>query len=181
MVRLSSTVAAALLAASVTAQSGDDNVKIWAAAAYINHGEKTPSLGTLQEVLTPEGAQQMWRQGRAFRARYLNATEDLSDAEIEVAGSSPIQGIEGKAINNEQVDITAGEDEWVVGGALAFFQGLYPPVTNSYNSLAGGEDLARNLSANGSDTIEFPLNGYQYPLLQTLSSLDSESPGYVAS
>lgn len=183
MVRLGLvTLAPALLAtASVSTRPSDDDddVRVWAAVAYITHGEKTPSLGHLQEMLTPEGAQQMWRQGRAFRARYINATEHLGDSEREVTGKAPIRGIDANVIDNTLVDVVAAEDEWVVGSALAFLQGLYPPITNSYNKLGGGDDLARRLDGSASETIEFPLSGYQYPNLQTLSSCDSESPRYV--
>lgn len=159
-----------MLAPRVIAQdSSDDDVKVWAAVAYINHGEKTPSLASLNEALTPIGAQQLYRQGTAFRSRYLNTTGDASSAQIA--------GIETEWIDNLQIDALVAEDEWVVGGALAFFQGLYPP-TEGYSDMVGGNDFGRDLTGNQSegDWIEFPLQGYQYPQLQTLSSLDSESP-----
>lgn len=170
----------ALSAASVAAQS-TENVRVWAAVAFINHGEKTPSLSELQQVLTPQGAQQMWRQGSAFRTRYLNASDELSSSsKRDAVGTAPIYEMDSRIIDNVRLDVISAEDEWVVGSALAFTQALYPPNTDYYGTLAGGDELAKNL-ANGSSLMDYPLNGYQYPQVKTLGSLDSESPRYLAS
>lgn len=157
---------------TAAAQSNSDNIRVYAAVAYINHGEKTPLLGDLQQVLTPAGAQQMYRQGSSFRARYTNSTVEG----VSSSTKAPIRGLNSEAANNLQVSLTSTDDEWVVTSALAFYQGLYPPTTDGYISSAGGSDLSKNLAGNGSDSIEYPLDGYQYPNLQTLSSHNSDSP-----
>jgi hypothetical protein len=163
---------AGLFAAVALAQSDGnsyDNVRVLAAVAYVNHGEKTPWLTSLQKVLTPTGAQQLWRQGAAFRERYLNATSDS-------AGSTKIFELDENVIDNTQVIAITGDDEWVVSGATAFMQGLYPPATDSFNVLAGGDALAEDFSSNNTGLLNYPLNGYQYPRIETFSQQNSESP-----
>ncbi|RDA89940.1 hypothetical protein CP533_0292 [Ophiocordyceps camponoti-saundersi (nom. inval.)] len=129
---------------------------VWAAAAYIAHGETSPLLAGRQPVLTPDGAQELWRQGSAFRRRYLSASNGtfLRNMPVDV-------------IDNRQLAVASQNKAWVFGGALAFLQGLYPPQTT---------DLGRNYAA-GNTAMEYPLNGYQYPLVQTLSSQDPSSVG----
>ncbi|KAI1488925.1 histidine phosphatase superfamily [Biscogniauxia mediterranea] len=73
--------------------------------------------------------------------------------------------LEGNAIDNSQLSIYSTTDDVVTGSALAFLQGLYPPVAGSSNA---------STLANGT-TIEYPLSGYQYPNVQTLSGLDPNS------
>ncbi|PFH60563.1 hypothetical protein XA68_10768 [Ophiocordyceps unilateralis] len=151
----------ALMASRVAAadQVGD-GLSVWAVAVYMTHGETTPLLAGHQPVLTPEGAQQMWRQGRAFRRRYLSP-----------GGNSSIPNMSVDAIDNRQLAVASRNKAWVAGGALAFIQGLYPPREN-----AAPSDLGRNYAA-GDRLIDYPLNGYQYPLVQTLSSQDPSSVG----
>lgn len=168
-------LAYALLASvlpAVTAQSGsdDDGIRVWAAVAYVNHGDKTPFYGRGDEVLVPEGAQQLWRQGVAFRARYLYQTSEGHNSSLATA---PIQGISTKSLDNAQIAINSGDEQWLIAGALAFMQGLYPPALRTAT-----DEMGRNLASEDDDAVEFPLDGYQYPMLQTLSSLDKSSPGY---
>ena len=172
-----------LLAAGVAAQDPENSIpneRVHAAIAFVNHGEKTPLLGGRDEVLTPEGAQQMRSQGNAFRARYLNSTAGLRDAAIEAIGSAPIYGIQADAIDNGEVDVVSTEDPWVVGGATAFMQGLYPPSPESFNEAAGGDAMARNYADNASVTVDYPLGGYQYARILTLTSDAKDSVRQVA-
>lgn len=170
---LSILLSIAILSLGISAQPVDPlNAKVWAVVAYINHGEKTPTLGGLDNVLTPMGARQMWRQGSAFRNRYLGTLNSTSFSNS--TGNSTIQGIARDAINNDQLTILSQTDEWVAGGAVAFLQGLYPPNTDSFNSLAGGAEMAQNVLS-GSDPTDYPLGGYQYPNIETLSMSDSAS------
>ncbi|KYK61751.1 hypothetical protein DCS_02894 [Drechmeria coniospora] len=158
---------ALLLAVAAVSADDGDNVRVWAAVAYVNHGESTPLLGGLQTVLTPEGAQQMQRQGIAFRSRYLN-------------NGTQIQGINVVAIDNLQLNISSQTDDWVAASALAFMQGLYPPDVMALLAAGGGTDLGLNLVA-GSNTTDYPLLGYQYPRVRTLSNETSASLGNVQS
>ncbi|KAH6608147.1 hypothetical protein Trco_004460 [Trichoderma cornu-damae] len=170
---LSLILSIALLSVGISAQSGrHPNAKVWAAVAYINHGEKTPTLGGPDRVLTPEGARQMWRQGSAFRNRYLGGRN--STALSNSAGNATIQGIAADAIDNSQLTVLSQTDQWVAGGAVAFLQGLYPPAANSFNGPAGGQEMAKDVLS-GSDPVDYPLGGYQYPNIQTLSMTDSAS------
>lgn len=174
---------AALLGSLVSAQS-DGSPRVWAAVAFVNHGERTPAtLGDLQAVLTPEGAQQMWRQGAALRSRYLESGPSIngavsSDALSSDVGSAPIENIQANVIDNHELTVLSQTDEWVAGGAMAFLQGLYPATNQTYNSEAGGMDMAHNW-ATDTNITNYPLDGYQYPLIETLSIMDSSSPMYV--
>lgn len=168
--------AAAALAANVAAQAGDDSnadTRVWAAVAYINSGERTPAIGGLQAVLTPEGAQQLWYQGSAFRARYLTGGGNGPGA-----NNTAIQDMAKDAIDNRQLTVLSQADEWVAAGALAFMQGLYPAKTGAFVVGAGGQDLGHDYPG-GSNVTEYPLNGYQYPKIQALTAEDSSSVGYV--
>ncbi|PNY27949.1 Heterokaryon incompatibility protein 6 [Tolypocladium capitatum] len=176
--RLGAALAAAALVANVSAQAGDDsnaNVRVWAAVAYINSAERTPIIGGLQTVLTPEGAQQMWRQGSAFRNRYLTGGSNSSSS-ANNTGAATIQNMAKDALDNRQLTILSQADEWVAAGALAFIQGLYPAKTDAFVDEAGGKDLSHDY-ASGGNVAEYPLNGYQYPKIQTLTTQDSSSVG----
>lgn len=162
-----------LLCFGVSAQpSVDLNAKVWAVVAYINHGEKTPTFGGLENILTPTGARQMWRQGSAFRHRYLGSRN--STIFSNSTGNTKIQGIATDAINNDQLTVLSQTDEWVSGGAMAFLQALYPPNPNTFNNLAGGQQVAQDLFVSP-DLIDYPLGGYQYPNIETLSLSDPAS------
>ena len=157
------------LLAAVVAQSSADE-KVWSVIAYINNGETTPLVGDLQTVLTPEGAQQMWTQGTNFRRRYLNDAATPANATSSAANET-IQNIGIDAIENSQLTVFSQAGEYVAGGAMAFFQGLYPPDIRAFNPLAGGVNMSVNL-ANDSRSSSYPFGGYQYPDIQTLSILD---------
>lgn len=162
-----------LLCLSVSAQAGVNlNAKVWAAVAYINHGEKTPTFGGLDNILTPTGARQMWRQGSAFRHRYLGSRNSTTFSNS--TGNTKIQGIATDAINNDQLTVLSQTDEWVSGGAMAFLQGLYPPSPNSFNSFAGGRQVAQDLLVSP-ELTDYPLGGYQYPNIETLPPSDPSS------
>ncbi|KAI5928199.1 histidine phosphatase superfamily [Camillea tinctor] len=137
---------------------------VWASFAYVLYGERTPVLGESPVTLTPLGAQQLYSQGSLFRARYLS-NSSLSDEDNRITTNSAIVGLEKDVIDNNQISIYSTPDDFVTGSTLAFMQGLYPPV-------AGSSDAST--LANGT-TIEYPLNGYQYPNIQTLSGLDPNS------
>ncbi|OAA52879.1 hypothetical protein ISF_09262 [Cordyceps fumosorosea ARSEF 2679] len=152
---------------AVTSTSG----KVWAAVAFVNHGETTPFLLSSHPVLTPAGAQQLYRQGQAFRRRYLSAAA----GNATTTGAAPIRGLGQNAIDNTQLRVLSQRDEWVAGGAVAFMQALYPPDRTAFNAAAGGQALAENYVAG--NTTSYPLDGYQYPQIETLPSTDINSIG----
>ncbi|UKZ56198.1 hypothetical protein TrVGV298_010029 [Trichoderma virens] len=53
-------------------------------------------------------------------------------------------------------------------------QGLYPATTDAFNSLAGGQVMAQDVLS-GTGPIDYPLGGYQYPSIETMSMSDSGS------
>ncbi|KAM3553293.1 hypothetical protein MY1884_006755 [Beauveria asiatica] len=146
--------------------------KVWAAVAFVTHGETTPFLRSASPVLTPSGAQQLYRQGAAFRGRYLAPSTVRNTSWSEGA---TIRGLSQNAIDNGQMRVLAQTDEWVVGGAVAFMQALYPPNSKAFGKAVGGQALAEN--ADDSSTTSYPLDGYQYPQIETLASTDANSVG----
>ncbi|KAF7547774.1 hypothetical protein G7046_g8904 [Stylonectria norvegica] len=174
MAPLSMLLLLSLLIASVTAQSNSSDDKVWASVAFINNGERTPLAGDLRTVLTPKGAQQMLRQGTAFRARYTQ--NGVNDSDYEGIETAYLQGLSTHVLDNSELDISSQTYEWVVGGATAFLQGLYPPTPGSFDSSTGGISIAREYAL-GDNITNYPLDGYQYPAIRTLGNLDLTSTG----
>ncbi|KAI1214357.1 phosphoglycerate mutase-like protein [Annulohypoxylon truncatum] len=148
------------------------NETVWSSFSYVLYGERTPLQGQLAPSLTPLGAQQLYAQGSLYRARYLSPNANLSAEENAITTNSPISGIELQALDNSQLSIYSTTDDYVVGGALAFLQGLYPPVTRTFASNNGGENAS--LLANGT-MVDYPLDGYQYPNILTIPVTDMSS------
>ncbi|KAH8203755.1 hypothetical protein TruAng_002048 [Truncatella angustata] len=157
-----------LLACAAPAQGVET---VWSAFAYVLNGERTPfhGPGASHGTLTSIGAQQMYSQGSLFKTRWLTT---LSGSESNVTTNAQIANLETSAIDNSQLWISSSRDEFVAAGALAFVQGLYPPSKQSFASNNGGIEAA--VLANGS-LIDFPLDGYMYPNIRTLSVSESES------
>jgi hypothetical protein len=167
------------LVAGVGAQSPATslNATVWAAVAFVMHGERTPLKGPLATTLTPAGAQQLWSQGSAFRSRYLSGGFVLSENETRVTNRAPINDIERNAIDNWQLSILSNTDDYVTQGALAFMQGLYPPLKSAFPDNVGGLNIS--LWAPTGAFVDYPMNGYQYPAIETLSVLEESSVAYV--
>lgn len=166
-----STYVTLFLVYSRSVQAVDETV--WSAFAYVLNGERTPlhGPGTAQGRLTSLGAQQMLSQGSLLRTRWLtNGTSAGKDTNATTI--APIANIEKRAIDNDQLSIYSSRDDHVTAGALAFMQGLYPPQTQTFAVNNGG--INASVLANGS-LVDFPLDGYMYPNIQTLSLSDSES------
>lgn len=131
---------------------------------YTHHGERTPFVSYPNPVLTPLGAQQAYQAGINMRDRYVQQP-GLSENGFVVRDISSI------FLENEQISILSSDDQWNVASAIAFMQGLYPPLTydQNYTNIAGISDLA-----NGTNVVA-PFGGYQYPDLSVASSYDYES------
>lgn len=163
----------ALLATTASAQSSSE--RVWSSFAFVFYGERTPLTGDVPPTLTPLGAQQLLSQGSFFRERYLvNSSSSIEDDSIN--SNRPIVGINRDAINNHQLAIYSSTSDYVVGSSLAFMQGLYPPNSQAFPYINGG--LSTSQLANGTLT-NYPLDGYQYSNIQTLSVLDPNSIGLV--
>lgn len=136
---------------------------IWSSVIYTRYGDRTPYILPTANTLTPLGATQMYSAGNRFRDRYLTSAPGN--------GNTVIHGISPYQLDNDQVSITSLNDQFIVGSAQAFMQGLYPPLQASSNAtfINGQSQLS-----NGSNIVS-PLNGYQYPQIGTASPLDLNS------
>ncbi|KAI0130338.1 histidine phosphatase superfamily [Xylariales sp. AK1849] len=147
---------------------------VWSAFALIHTGERIPLLGpdsTGYPSLTSLGAQQLYSQGSVFRARYLPNTNSSSEFG-SVTTSAPIVGIQSPAIDNRQLFMQASTDDDATGSALAFMQGLYPPAIGVMASSDGVTNAS--MLVEGS-LVNYPLGGYQYPNIQSLSLSEPDS------
>lgn len=167
-------VALALLAGSGSAQRSSGE-HVWSSVGWILHGERTPFYSPNPPTLTSSGAQQMFSQGSMFRARYL-ATDTVVDGDEAGIDRAPIVGIQKNAIDNTQIDILSTTDTFIFTGALAFMQGLYPPIQQAFANNSGGMDSA--VLSDGT-LVDYPLDGYQYPDIRTSSVQDPEAIWYV--
>ncbi|KAK0705165.1 histidine phosphatase superfamily [Lasiosphaeris hirsuta] len=164
----------ALLAGASSSSAQSSSEHIWASVGWVLHGERTPLFGATPPSLTPVGAQQMFAQGDLLRTRYLSRFTDSDDDGVD--RHAPIVGIEANAIDNTQLSIITNTDQYMVTSAMAFIQGLYPPINQAFSENSGG--MAAAQLANGS-VVNYPLGGYQYPSIRTASILDFESVWYV--
>ncbi|PQE11480.1 histidine acid phosphatase protein [Rutstroemia sp. NJR-2017a BBW] len=149
-----------LLLLSLSAFVGaDTTVPItWSSIVYTYHGEKTPDMPNSTTLsLTPLGAQQLYSAGSVIRDRYLTSNG------TQLTLGLPINGLSTSAIVNSQMQILSTSDEYVVASAQAFMQGLYPPVAG----VNGGSSTLGNKSV-----VNYPLGGYQYPNINSLSTED---------
>ncbi|KAF2869917.1 histidine phosphatase superfamily [Massariosphaeria phaeospora] len=161
----------AVMAAAWLIEAADDmeTYQVHAAVAFIRHGERTPLLSSDPAVLTPLGAQQMFTLGENLRSRYMVDEANGPDG----LGVQHIAGMSPYVLNNNQLLIQTLDTPYLVSSAQALMQGLYPPF--SVNTTRDGP--VANLAgffANGS-AIQYPMGGYQYPNVQTVSALDPQS------
>ncbi|KAK7947738.1 uncharacterized protein PG986_008624 [Apiospora aurea] len=146
---------------------------VWSSFAYILHGETTPlSTSSLSSSLTTYGAQQMFAQGQMFRDRYLASASTDGASDDDATDSFPIVGLSRRALDNSQLDIVTNTDTYNVASAMAFMQGMYPPILGAFVENDG--DMNASTLSNGS-MVDFPLDGYQYPNIQATSILDEKS------
>ncbi|KAH7410767.1 histidine acid phosphatase-like protein [Cadophora sp. MPI-SDFR-AT-0126] len=147
------------LTSPVLSQTTDTNQITWAAVTYTYHGEKTPDFHTSARTvdLTPLGAEQLFLAGNGIRNRYIVSTNISQD-------TVAINGLNKNNIDNAQLDVMTMEDPYLAASAMAFMQGLYPP----FDAITSDEEAARG----DGGRYEFPLNGYQYPRIATMSELD---------
>jgi hypothetical protein len=146
----------AMLALSATALEE----VVWSVVTYTYHGEKTPALFPGPYDLTPLGANQVYEAGQVIRDRYISGVANSS----KITTSAIINGISQSAIDNSQLVVLSTDDPWISASAMAFLQALYPPsnsIVVDLESMLGNSSLA-----------QYPLEGYQYPNIETLSVLD---------
>lgn len=135
---------------SVLAAAGLTSAQETVLGVYIfsRHGDRT-AKSTPPANLTDLGYMEVFTSGTYFRDRYIS-----SDA------SSRIYGMNSDLVKQSQIEASAPVDTVLQNSALAFLQGLYPPVGNT---------LGSNTLRNGT-TVQTPLNGYQLIPLQTVQT-----------
>jgi len=148
-----------LAALQLVAAQGSEQIT-WGAVAFTYHGEKTPALAYNGYHLSPLGANQLLGAGSVVRDRYVSPPLN----ETDLTEAAPINGLSVSSIQNTQLDIMSTDDEYVVASAMAFMQGLYPPLQEF---ILDAETLLSN-----SSYVQYPLDGYQYPNVETVNSLD---------
>jgi Histidine phosphatase superfamily (branch 2) len=141
--RYSPALVAALAAGSASAQETVLGVYI-----FSRHGDRT-AKETPPTSLTDLGYEEVFTSGTYFRNRYIAA-----------GASNKIYGMNTDLVKESQITASAPVDNVLQNSALAFLQGLYPPV---------GETLGSQTLRNGT-VVQTPLNGYQLIPLQTVST-----------
>ncbi|KAF9877577.1 hypothetical protein CkaCkLH20_04712 [Colletotrichum karsti] len=161
----------AFMAGTTAAQSSGPTV--WASVAMIMHGERTPLRSDLTDVLTPRGAQQLYAQGSAFRTRYLSGNTPTNQSESRVSSRAPIRGLTANVLEHEQLHLLSVPDPHIAAGATAFMQALYPPIPRAFAADTGGSNIS--YSTISENFTQYPLDGYQYPVIQTPGIMDQRS------
>lgn len=146
-----------------SAQDPASNETIWASVIYTYHGDRTPLVWPVQNMLTSLGAQQLFSAGSFFRRRYLTKTQGDENG-------SAINKISTDALDNIEVFAMSTIDQYTAASGLAFIQGLYPPT----NVSSDDNSTFVTSPSNGSE-VTAPLDGYQYPRLLTFSPDDPSS------
>ena len=160
---------ALLILLIATSWAQDSYIRVRSSVAFVLHGERTPLNGYVRPTLTPQGAQQLYDQGSFFRDRYLvNSTSESDTVDVR----RPIVGISRDAIDNRQLTVFSNNNGYNVASGLAFMQGFYPPDSQAIPDSSDAVSMVQ--LANGS-TAQYPLDGYQYPNIQTVSIVDPNS------
>lgn len=171
MYALSSIVFLSALLATASAQTSGPSV--WGSVAMIMHGERTPLRSELVNTLTPRGAQQLYAQGAAFRARYLSGVTPTNTSEARITSRAAIRGIARNVVEHQQLSILSVQDAHIAAGATAFMQALYPPLRQAFAANTGGTNIS--FSTTSESFTQYPLDGYQYPVIHTPGMLDQRS------
>ncbi|KAL6244151.1 hypothetical protein RBB50_009021 [Rhinocladiella similis] len=183
MARIYSGHAAALFFFSLFVAAAPQTVltqQVLSTFIYTRYGDRTPLVLSSNPSLTPLGAQQLYGAGAKIRDRYISPSDG------DYTATTTISGISANQLAYDQINILSTDDQYVSASALAFLQGLYPPLERSSNwTFIEGQSTV----ANGTNIVA-PLNGYQYPEITTISSNDLNSiwvngmdncPSYTAS
>ena len=148
-----STLATALAAAEVISAETVIGTYI-----FSRHGDRT-AKATPPSNLTDLGYEEVFTSGTYFRNRYI--AEDASRR---------IYGINSDLVKQSQLTASAPVDTVLQNSAVAFLQGLYPPV---------GQTLGSNTLRNGT-VVQSPLNGYQLiPLQNVQTGAGSEDAAWL--
>ncbi|KAE8383782.1 histidine phosphatase superfamily [Aspergillus bertholletiae] len=121
--------------------------RVLGAYIFARHGDRTPKvLGNTR--LTDLGYSEVYQAGSYYHDRYIKSSSSLQ-----------IEGISSDIVNLKQLTASSPSDAVLQNSAIAFLQGVYPPVGSSAN-----ETLA-----NGT-IVSAPLSGYQLIPLSLIST-----------
>lgn len=156
------TLALVVFTASAALAQDELSRQVRSTFIYTTYGDRTPMAWDTDPILTPLGAQQLYRAGENFRNRYVTVSDSSDDSSNIISRISPYQ------IPPSQITVLSRDEQYISAGASAFMQGLYPPLedNSNYTFIAGQSALA-----NGTNIVA-PLSGYQYSRLQTVSDND---------
>lgn len=138
--------------------------QILSSFVFTRHGDRTPLYTSDTSILTPYGAQQMYKAGSTLRDRYLST--GLNDE------GTDIRDISHYLLNVDEVSIMSTDYQYVAASAQAFMQGLYPPLGQSATNFTNLGEISQ--LANGTNVVA-PLDGYNYVDINTVSSYDPRS------
>jgi histidine phosphatase superfamily protein (branch 2) len=101
-------------------------------------------------------------KGSFFRSRYIGNG---------LKSEFPIIGLSQNSYNELPIEIESIDEQYATASVMAFFQAFYPPhlLDPEVDVLVG--DF---IMANGT-TDNYPMNGYQYPMIETRSEYDPDS------
>ena len=169
-------VGTALSQSSLNTRDESTREHVWSSVAWVLHGDRSP-LGVPGNPpsLTPLGAQQALSRGKVLRNRYLVLPREPDSFDVSKLIGAKLVGLNTNAIDNTQLDVITGPGSYNFHSALALMQGLYPPSTRVFN---GTDGIAAALLAN-TDIVDYPLEGYQYPVIRSPSVDDPEFVSYV--
>ena len=156
-----------MLVIASAAQDASNETVVYSTVIINYHGDRTPLILPIQNMLTSLGAKQLESAGSFFRQRYIAAPQGNQES------NTLIDGIRND-LDNTQVNILSTLEQYAVASAQAFMQGLYPP-TNISSRLT----IDNTFDLSNGTVIEAPLGGYQYPQIYT-TSLDDPASIYVA-
>jgi hypothetical protein len=162
---MASFLVTAVLAVSSARLVASQEQTTWGTVILSLNGECIPELADAFPYITPLGGQQAFAAGSAIRTRYLEGPG------TNVTNSYPIPGLAVNAIDNIQLYLLARDDDYIAGSAQAFMQGVYPPLGSAYVD-------EESILSNGT-LVQYPLAGYQYPTIDTISPLDFNYVWYV--
>lgn len=164
-------VGTALSQSSPNTRDESATERVWSSIAWVMHGDRSPlDVPGVPPNLTPLGAQQLVDRGRVLRNRYIVAAQEPDSFDVSKLIGAKLVGLSTNAIDNTQLDILAGADGYNFHSSLALMQGLYPPSTRVFN---GTDGIAAALLAN-TEILDYPLEGYQYPVIRSPSVDDPE-------
>ncbi|KAL2256361.1 hypothetical protein VTK26DRAFT_1786 [Humicola hyalothermophila] len=135
------------------------------------HGERTPLIISNPSVLTRRGYQQLHSQGAVFRSRYLVRSDDDEDDGHD-GDFAPIVDLDSESINTSHLKVASSGDRDIAEGALAFMQGLYPPLTQA--SCHGTRNVQGPRDESCCD-LEQPSCEQYYPIRIVSDCLDPDS------